>query len=143
MHTFCTRIGSRAVRRGGQRVVGFQLDHRPDRHSHPRQGFLERVKLREQCRLDAIPGLVAGPELISKRFDYMIGSHPNVCGAILDHLQHCVQHADDGAKRLVLAVVEPALAVEGRNNSYVPSTKCTIIAILEETASGPVSGVRT
>ncbi|TIM63371.1 MAG: hypothetical protein E5Y60_25400, partial [Mesorhizobium sp.] len=53
------------------------------------------VELGEQCRLDAIAGLVAGPELISERFDYMVGGHPNMRGAILDHLQHCVQHADD------------------------------------------------
>jgi hypothetical protein len=48
MHTFCTRQ-PRCVP-WMQRVVGFQLDHQPDRHSHRRQDFRVGVKLREQCR---------------------------------------------------------------------------------------------
>jgi hypothetical protein len=42
----------------------------------------------------------------------MIGRHSDVCGATFDHLKKGIQHADDGAKRLVLPVVEPSSTME-------------------------------
>ena len=37
---------------------------------------------------------------------------PRYVSPVLDHLEHGLQHADDGAVRAVLAFVEPAQAVE-------------------------------
>ena len=42
----------------------------------------------------------------------MISGHADVGGTTFDHLQDSVQYADDSAERLVLAVVESALAIE-------------------------------
>jgi hypothetical protein len=70
------------------------------------------MELREQCWLDALSGLVAGPKLIAERLDYVISGHADVGGTTFDHLQDSVQYADDSAERLVLAVVESALAIE-------------------------------
>ena len=42
----------------------------------------------------------------------MIGRDADVRRALFEHLQHGVQHADDGAVRLVLAFVEAPQAVE-------------------------------
>ena len=42
----------------------------------------------------------------------MIGSHPNVRRAVLDHLQYAIQYAGNRAIRFVLAFVERALPVK-------------------------------
>jgi hypothetical protein len=42
----------------------------------------------------------------------VIGGHPDVCCAALDHLQYGVQYPDDGAEFLIPPIVEPALAVK-------------------------------
>src|SRR5206468_9119090 len=108
-------------RRRCQGVVSFQLDHGPDHHSHCRERFLERVELREQRGLDALPGLVVGPEVVAERLDDVIGRHTDVSRSGLDHLQYRMQHAADGAEGLILALAEMAPAVNWRNSSYVPS----------------------
>src|SRR5438477_347183 len=106
------RVFSGEVCRGRKRVVGLQLDHGPDRHSHGGEGLLQRLELRKQRRLDAFSGLVIGPELVAKRFDHVIGRHADVSGSLLDHLQYRVQHAGDGAERLILTLGEVPPAVE-------------------------------
>ena len=67
---------------------------------------------RSKRRIDAVAGFVAGPQLVAKRFDDVIGRDADVRGAFLDHLQHRMQHAIDRAQRPVLALVEAAQAVE-------------------------------
>ena len=64
-----------------------------------RERFLQRVELREQRRLDAVAGLVAGPEVVAKRLDDVIGRDADVRRALLDHLQHRLQHADHARRR--------------------------------------------
>ena len=100
------------MRGAGQPVVGLELDHGPHRHAHRRERFLERVKLREQRGLHALGRLVPGPQAVAERLDHMIGGDADMRGALLDHLQHRVQHAVHGAERRVLALVEAPLAVE-------------------------------
>jgi hypothetical protein len=100
------------VGRRRQRVVGLQLDHRPHGDAHRGEGLLQRVELRRQGAIDPGPGLVVGPELVPERLDHVIGGDTEVGGALLDHLQHRMQQAGDRAQRLVLALVEAALAVE-------------------------------
>ena len=103
-------VGERG--RGGECVVGFELDHRPHGHAHRGERFLERMKLRPQRGLDAVAGLVAGPEVVAERLDDVIGRDADVRGAAFDHLEHGVEHAEHGAEGLVLPLVEAAQAVE-------------------------------
>jgi hypothetical protein len=70
------------------------------------------VKLREQRGLDARGGLVAGPQSVAKRLDHVIGRHTDVRCSVLDHLEHRPKHANDGAERTILALVEAAQPVE-------------------------------
>ena len=70
------------------------------------------MELREQRRLDAGAGLVAGPEAVAKRLDDVIGRDADVRRSLLDHLQHRLQHADHGAEGPVLPLREAAQAVE-------------------------------
>nr|WP_246805018.1 hypothetical protein [Mesorhizobium mediterraneum] len=42
----------------------------------------------------------------------MVRRHSEMGGSTLDHLQDGMQHANDGAKRLVLTIIEAPLAVE-------------------------------
>ena len=106
------RVGSGEPRGGGERVIGLELGHRPYRDAHARERFLERMELRQQRGLDAVAGLVAGPQAVAERLDDVIGRDADVRGAFLDHLQHGVEHADDGAEGQVLALAEAAQAVE-------------------------------
>src|SRR6266853_3158365 len=99
-------------RRGGERIVGFQLDHGPYRHSQRAERILERMKLREQCRLDAVTGLVVGPKSITEGFDDVIGRNSQMRRSFLDHLQHGMEHAVYGAEGSIVALAEAAQTVE-------------------------------
>jgi hypothetical protein len=68
--------------------------------------------LREQRGLDAGAGLVVRPKPIAKRLDHVVGGDAEVRVAVLDHLEHGLQHADDGAVGAVHAFVESAQSVE-------------------------------
>ncbi len=85
------------MRGGRERVVGFELDHRPHHHAHRDERFFQRMELREQRRLDAGAGLVARPQPVAKGLDDVVGGHADVRGALLDHLQHRLQHPHDRA----------------------------------------------
>ena len=98
--------------RRGKRVVSLQLGHGPYSHTHSGECFFERVELREERGLDAVPCLVAGPETVAEGLDDVIGRHTDVSGSRLDHLQHSIQHSDHGAEGPILALGEAAKAVE-------------------------------
>ena len=113
MQTFLhALVGGGAPSGGGQRVVRLELDHRPHRHSHGDERFLQRVELREERALDADPRLVTGPEAVAERLDDVIGRHADMGRTRLDQLQHRLQDADHGAEWLVRALVESAQSVE-------------------------------
>src|SRR2546425_3370455 len=97
------RISRSNLRRGGERVVGLELDHGPYRDSHAGECFLERVELRQQRGLDAFSSLIAGPQTVAEGLDDVIGRYAEVCGSRFDHLQYGMQYSDDSAERLVLA----------------------------------------
>ncbi len=109
---FDARIGGGAVRGRSQRVVGFQLDHRPDDDAHRGERALQRLELSPQRRLDSLAGLVIGPQVVAERFDHVIGRDADMRGALLDHLQHGVQYAGDRPYGTIFAVGEAAKAVE-------------------------------
>ena len=99
-------------RSGGERIVGFQLDHGPYRHSQRGERILERMKLREQRRLDPVTCLVARPKSITEGLDDVIGRHAEMRRPLLDHLQHGMQHAVYGAEGSIVAFVEAAQTIE-------------------------------
>src|SRR6266850_5581392 len=93
-------------------VVGLEVRHGPDRHSHGGERLLERMELRPERGIDALAGLVAEVELVAEGFNDVIGRHPDVRGSRLDHLEHGSDHPRDRAEGSVLALVESAEAVE-------------------------------
>src|SRR6266699_1321756 len=99
-------------RRGCERVVCLELGHGPYRHAHGGEGVFERVELREQGGVDALTGLVIGPERVAKRLDDVVGGDAEMRRALLDHLQYRVEHSDHGAEGRVLALCGAAAAVE-------------------------------
>ena len=102
----------REMRGRSERIIGFELDHRPDDNAHRRERLLERMELREQRALDAVAGLVVRPKPIAKRLDHVVGGDAEVCVAILDHLENGLEYADDGAVGAVFALGKPAQTVE-------------------------------
>ncbi len=100
------------MRCGGQRIVGLQVDHRPDGDAHRPERVLQRVELRQQSRLDAVAGLVARPQAVAERLDDVVGGDAQVRLAALDELQHALQHANHGTEAPILSLVESALAIE-------------------------------
>ena len=100
------------MRGRSERIVGLELDHRPDDNAHRRERLLEGMELRAQCALDTGAGLVVRPKPIAKRLDHVVGGDAEVLLAALDHLEDGLQHADDGAVGAIHAFVEPAQAVE-------------------------------
>ncbi len=132
MATFVLR---REMRGRSERIIGFELDHRPDDNAHRRKRLLERMELREQRGLDAGAGLVVRPKPIAKRLDHVIGGDAEVRVAVLDHsiakrlnhvvggdakvngvaLQHLenrLQYANDRAVRTIFAFGKPAQPVK-------------------------------
>ena len=104
MHTFSTLVVRRGDARGrGERVVGLELDHRPHGDAHRGERLLERLELRQQRRVDALPGLVARPQVVAERLDHVVGGDADVRRARLEHLQDRVQHAGRGAERRSVA----------------------------------------
>ena len=49
---------------------------------------------------------------VSERFDHVVGRNAHMRRAVFDHLQHALKHADHGAERTVLALVEAPQPVE-------------------------------
>ncbi len=100
------------MRGRSERIIGFELDHRPDDNTHRRKRLLEGMELRVQRALDAGAGLVVRPKPIAKRLDYMVGGDADVRLPALDHLEDGLQHTYDSAVGAVFAFGEPAQAVE-------------------------------
>ncbi len=93
----------REMRGRSERIIGFELDHRPDDHAHRRQRLLERMELREQRALDAVAGLVVRPKPIAKRLDHVIGRDAEIrfAALVLDYLENSLQYTDNRAVRAV------------------------------------------
>ena len=68
------------MRGRSERIIGFELDHRPDDNAHRRKRLLEWVELREQRGLDAGAGLVVRPKPITKRLDHVVGGDAEIRG---------------------------------------------------------------
>ncbi len=73
----------REMRGRSERIIGFELDHRPDDNAHRRERLLERMELREQRGLDAGAGLVVRPKPIAKRLDHVVGGDAEIRVAVL------------------------------------------------------------
>jgi hypothetical protein len=53
----------------------------------------------------------------------VIGCHADVSGPGLDHLQHSMKHADHGAERPIVSLVEAAKTVEMAKQLVRPSMR--------------------
>ncbi len=82
---------------GREGVVGFELHLGPDRDAEGAQGVLDQGELSQERRFDSGAGLVAGPEIVSKRFDDVIGGDTHMGGALLEELQDGADDAAGGA----------------------------------------------
>ena len=100
------------MRRRSERIIGFELDHRPDDNAHGRERLLQRIKLCEQRALDPSASLVVRPKPIAKRLDHVIGGNAEVSGVGLQHLENGLQHANDRAVRAVFAFCKSAQSVK-------------------------------
>ena len=60
------------VRRGRDRVVGLELDHRPGDEAHRGDRPLRELELRDQALRDALAGLVAGEQVVAERLDHVV-----------------------------------------------------------------------
>ena len=100
MQIFSTRSSLRRERgRGSQRVVGLELDHRPDHDPHRGQRVFQRMKLRPQGAVDAFARLVALPEVVAEGLDDVVGRDADVRGAAFEHLRDRVEDAGDRPER--------------------------------------------
>ena len=87
------RVRARDASRRGQPVVRFQVDHGPYCDSHRGQGALHGMKLCPERRVDAGGALVSGPEIVSERFDHVIGGDPDMRHPGLQHPEERPRHA--------------------------------------------------
>ena len=79
MITRSTRASRAAISaRGGQRIVGLELDHRPDHETRRLQRLFEQRELRQERRIDSGAGLVAAPQPVAERLDDVIGRDADV-----------------------------------------------------------------
>jgi peptidyl-prolyl cis-trans isomerase A (cyclophilin A) len=111
-HFLHCRILGGDARAGRETVVGFEIGHRPNGDAHRGETVFERLKLRDQRRLHSIAGFVAGPQIVSEGFNDVVRRNGKMRRARLEHLEHGVQYADDGAERWVFTFGEAADAVE-------------------------------
>ena len=76
-----------------QSIVRLKFHHRPNDDSGCRENILKERKLRQKIGINSFAGLVPRPQRISKRFDYMVRRHCDVCGASFQHAQQGSQHS--------------------------------------------------
>ncbi len=91
--------------RAGQRVVGLDVDHRPDRHAHRDQRLLERPRLGPEIRVDALAGLVARPQVVAERLDHVVRCHADVRRAVAEQAEDRPEHAPDRRDLQAVGVV--------------------------------------
>jgi hypothetical protein len=86
-----------------QRVVGFELHHRPRDHAQRFGDLLGQRKLGQKQRVDAIAALVAVEHLVAKRLDHVIEGNRHVGRALL--LDQRGQRGDQRARGADLGAV--------------------------------------
>ena len=99
------RIGARFRRRRREGVVGFVVDHRPQRDARGDERFFEQRELRGEVGRNARARLVAGIEPIAKRLDDTIGRDADVRRAFPCET---LQRSHDAARRRDLASLRVA-----------------------------------
>ena len=96
LHSF---ILGRNVSRGSERVIGLELDHRPDNYTHRGKRLLEREELRAQDWLDAGAGFVVWPQTVAERLDDVVSRNSDMCRSIFEHFRDATKHARHRAVR--------------------------------------------
>jgi len=111
LHLVHAAVFARHAHRRGERIVGLELLHRPHGHAHRPQRTLEHRNLAENLGLHPLTRLVAGPQIVAKTFDHMVGRDTDVRRTIFNQLQRAREGTDD-PRVLVLVGVAAELAVE-------------------------------
>ena len=91
------------VRRGRERVVGFEVLHRPDPHAERAHGVLDVVELRDEIRVDALAGLVPVEERVAERSERVVEGDGDVgrrLVGIVEQREELRDDADRGLQRL-------------------------------------------
>jgi hypothetical protein len=70
--TFDTAFGGEARCAGRERVVAFELDHRPHHDAERAARVLGWAELRIEIGIDALARLVAGVQIVAERLDHVI-----------------------------------------------------------------------
>ena len=87
-HLLDAIIGRGDVRRRRERIVRFEVDHRPHRDSERAERLLQHRELRLEQRIDAGAVLVRLPEIVAERLDHVVGRDTEVRRAVLEHAEH-------------------------------------------------------
>ena len=133
-HLLDAAVDRRCHRRRRERIIGFELHHRPDDDAQCAERFLEQRKLAEEIRIDPFTGLVARPQLIAERLDDVIGRDGHVGRAALHQAEH---GADDPAHCAHLA----AVSITRRwNGVVVPEQLVGAVDQMDLQSAAPRSG---
>ena len=92
-HLVDATVVRRHRRRRREGVVGLELDHRPDPNAEGLEGLLEQGELGPELRSHLGTRLVAGPQVVAKRLDDVIGGDPDVGDALGEERRHRPEHA--------------------------------------------------
>src|SRR5262249_6699235 len=83
---------------GSERIVGLELDHRPDHHPEGSNSLLGEWELGQQLSSDALTGLVLREEIVAEGLDDVIEGTRHVRGARLgEEGEQTVEQAEGGA----------------------------------------------
>ena len=77
-HGFDVRVGAVARRRGRQRIVGLELDHRPHHEAQRLADLLGGVELRIELGFETLPRLVTLEQIVAERFDRVVEGDADV-----------------------------------------------------------------
>ena len=71
-HLLDALVRRRVRGRRRDRIIGLELDHRPDLQAERRRRTLGERELRDQPFVEALAGLVAGEQVVAERFDHVV-----------------------------------------------------------------------
>ena len=117
--------------RGGQGVVGLELDHRPHHDAESRRRLLGRLELGEEVGVDSLAGLVALEELVAEGLDHVIERARDVgdVGLAQEGKERGEQAADRADRAAARVVGRAAPRRTPRKSSNVPSTRWTFTVV--------------
>ena len=83
-------VVAKAVRGGGQGIVGLETGHAPHRDAERGHHFFHQIELRQNDGIEALAGLVAVEQIVAERFDGVVEGR----GDVRHRLARVMQQAD-------------------------------------------------